>query len=51
MPNTANRICEQIGFPESDFNDILKLDTAKKWGYIKSGTKVRMGQPLFPKYE
>lgn len=43
MPQTAERIAEQIGF-EKDFSE-----KRLKWGLLKAGTKVNRGDVLFRK--
>ena len=47
MPDTANRIRQQIGLDES-FND-QGLDTVAEWGGLPSGIAVGKPQPIFPR--
>ena len=60
IPTTSTKIWEQIGLNPADMQtqknvDLIKtsvtLDTAKRWDYIKTGTKVKKGEPLFPRID
>lgn len=46
LPYIAKKIREQIGYSE----DKILWDDLKKWGQVKSGTKIKKGSPLFPRY-
>jgi methionyl-tRNA synthetase len=48
IPSSARRIWDQLGLSGEEFRAI-KLDHANKWGYIKLGTKVKKGVPIFPR--
>ncbi|MGQ9631902.1 MAG: methionine--tRNA ligase [bacterium] len=47
MPRTAERIGRQLGYDvrESDFSEVAR------WGGLKPGTKIELGEPLFPRIE
>ncbi len=49
MPDTANKIWRQIGIdkPIDEFN----LNDMGTWGWLKSGTKIKKGEQLFPRIE
>jgi methionyl-tRNA synthetase len=49
MPESANRIWQQIGLTEDIAN--VKFQEAGKWGGLKPGTKVKKGDPLFPRID
>ena len=60
IPTTSTKIWEQMGLNPADMQtqkniDSIKtsvtLDTAKRWDYIKTGTKVKKGEPLFPRID
>ena len=47
MPDTANRIRQQLGLDES-FND-QGLDTVAEWGGLPSGLELGKAKPIFPR--
>jgi methionyl-tRNA synthetase len=47
MPASALSIRRQLGVPE----ETRVLSEALAWGGLKPGTKIRRGEPLFPKKE
>ena len=47
MPDTANRIRQQLGLDES-FND-QGLDTVAEWGGLPSGLSLGKPEPIFPR--
>lgn len=49
MPDSANKLWRQLGLTEDIGN--INLGKAGKWGGIKPGTKVRKGDPLFPRID
>ena len=49
MPDTANRIRQQLGLDES-FND-QGLDTLTEWGGLPSGLSLGKPEPIFPRRE
>jgi methionyl-tRNA synthetase len=49
MPGTAKNITEQLGL-SLDFNSPL-LSRTLEWGELLGGTKIRKGNPLFPRIE
>ena len=49
MPSTAKNIASQLGL-DTDFNSPL-LRQEIKWGKLRSGTKIRKGNSLFPRIE
>ncbi len=49
MPDSANKIWQQIGLNRDIGN--IKIDDEGKWGGLKPGTKVRKGDPLFPRID
>jgi len=46
MENTSREILKQIGYKEN-----VRLEDARKWGKISSGTKVQRGNVLFPRLD
>jgi methionyl-tRNA synthetase len=46
MPETAERIWEQLGIEEKIYNQ--KIEEVQ-WGRLKSGRKIKIGKPLFPR--
>ncbi len=49
MPHSARRILEQLG-TEVDF-DKISIKGIKDWGNLSPGTRIKKGEPLFPKIE
>lgn len=48
MPETAEKIWEQLGVKNEKK---IKYEDAKNWGGLKPATKVKKGEPLFPRIE
>ena len=49
LPASADRIWQQLGLDGSPTTSLL--DPARTWKYIKDGTSVQKGKPLFPRIE
>ena len=49
LPGTAARIAEQLGVP--DLLATARLADAEAWGHLAPETRVRRGEPLFPRLE
>ncbi|MGR3318573.1 MAG: methionine--tRNA ligase [Candidatus Anammoxibacter sp.] len=47
MPNTSDNIYKQLGILEEE----TEMKTSTKWGVLKSGIKIKKGDPLFPRLE
>lgn len=48
MPITAEKIWEQLGLDAAK-EKAQPLDLAQVWGGLKPGTRIRKGEPIFPK--
>ena len=46
MPRTAERIWERLGIEEKIYN---QKSEQVQWGRLKPGTKIKTGEPLFPR--
>jgi len=46
MPETAEKIWEQLGIEEKIYN---QKPEEVQWGRLKSGRKIKIGKPLFPR--
>ncbi len=45
MPNTSEKMFEQLGIQKEE----ERLRSSLEWGVIKAGTKLKKGNPLFPR--
>ena len=45
--NVQRRILEQLGIPDTP----LRLENARSWEYIKTGSRVQKGSVLFQKID
>jgi len=53
MPETAGKILYQLGMKkESKISETtLEYERIKQWGGLEQGTKLKLGEPLFPKVQ
>lgn len=49
MPDTAKKIAELLNEPVRDHLSNAEFDTISQWGGISAGTKVKLGEVLFPR--
>ncbi|WP_165251799.1 methionine--tRNA ligase [Adlercreutzia sp. ZJ304] len=49
MPNTSSDVWQRIG--AGDIAGITDIETASKWGGLKAGSQVQVGDPLFPRLD
>lgn len=49
MPETSQKIWEQLGITESLVSQRIPEDVG--WGGLKAGTKIKKGEPLFPRID
>lgn len=47
MPSTSDALLTQLGQPES--RDTITWSAVMHWGMLEPGTKVALGQPMFPR--
>ena len=48
LPETADKIFGQLGLDPKKEKE-KTFDGAIKWGGLRSGTKIKKGEPLFPR--
>ena len=49
MPQTSDKMLDELG--QAAERDDLTIDSVSAWGGLQSGTKVTVGEPLFPRIE
>jgi methionyl-tRNA synthetase len=51
MPGAARKMGEQLGLEGSGHPGRQTFESVREWGKLKPGTRVRKGEPLFPRVE
>jgi methionyl-tRNA synthetase len=51
IPAKAQEIWTQIGLGDLEKLEDVRLDSAKNWDYIKAGSRVKKGKPIFPRIQ